>query len=319
MSENSNIQSIKVGKIEWVHISKSGKKEINHLRRRFGLHPVDLHETLPPLQRPKLVVRDGYLFMILLYPVFDRQTRAIYASEVDFFIHPDRLITVNRGGLEPLHQIFKAHGKDRDVSAGRTAVNHQMPDTIEDVTHLLYLILDAQLEAIFPMITHLSNDIDDIERHVFSEFEKNLIQELLRVKTNIVNVRKAIQGHKTVIRRLIDESGTRFPIHKLEIYFERLVEHTKELWDTLENQRDTINALHEANMSLIDFRINEIMKKLTVFSVIVFPLTLLAAIFGMNAPKMPFVTHPLGFWMIIGIMAVGSMGMLAIFKFKKWI
>lgn len=313
MSDNTNIQAIKIGKIEWLHITKIGKKEINGLKRRFGLHPIDLKETLPPLQRPKLVVRDDYLFMILLYPVFDLETRAIRSSEADFFISPKRLITVNNDGLASLTTLFeqcvKKTPKTESVAICGAA----------DVAHLLYLILNEQLEAIFPMIIHLSADIDVIEERIFKEYEKNLIQELLRVKTNIVNVRKAIQGHKTVIRQLIKESEGRFPIEKLEVYFERLVEHTKELWDTLENQRDTINALHEANMSLIDFRINEIMKKLTVFAVIVFPLTLLAAIFGMNASRMPLVNHPLGFWMIISMMLAGSLGMVLIFKKKRWI
>ncbi len=169
------------------------------------------------------------------------------------------------------------------------------------------------------MLLHLSIDIDEIERRLFRDYEKNLIQELLRVKTNVVNVRKAMQGHKTVIRQLIRSSQNRFSIHELENYFEQLVEQTKEIWDTLEMQRDTVNALHETNASLIDFRINEIMKTLTIFSVIVFPLTLLAAIFGMNAKNMPFVDGPYGFWIILALMTAAGLVMLLLFKRKRWI
>ncbi|MFH2231718.1 MAG: magnesium transporter CorA family protein [Patescibacteria group bacterium] len=309
---NSHIKSVKIGEVTWTHVSNITKKEIDALKRHFGFGSIDLKEALPPLQRPKLVARDGYLFMILLYPVFDRKDKTIRSSEVDFFIDADNLVTINSDGLAPLITLFekchKVDTKQRDsvCNAG-------------DVAHLLYNILDQQLEVIFPMVIHLANDIDEIEGRLFQEFEKNLIQELLRVKTNIVNVRKAIQGHKTVIRQLIKESEGRFPIDKLEAYFERLVEHTKELWDTLENQKDTINALHETNVSLIDFRINEIMKRLQVFAVIVFPLTLLAAIFGMNTRYTPFVDHPNGFWMIAGLMLTGTAVMLIYFKHKKWL
>jgi magnesium transporter len=90
------------------------------------------------------------------------------------------------------------------------------------------------------------------------------------------------------------------------------------VWDALDVQRDTINALHETNASLIDFRINEIMKTLTIFSVVIFPITLLAAIFGMNTSNMPFVDSAHGFWIIIGIMVASVLGMLTFFKAKKW-
>ena len=80
-----------------------------------------------------------------------------------------------------------------------------------------------------------------------------------------------------------------------------------------------MDALHSTNQSLIDFRINEIIKTLTIFSVIVFPLTLIAAIFGMNAANMPIVGSPYGFWIILGLMASGTICMLFYFKRRKWL
>jgi magnesium transporter len=307
----SKIKSILIGNLEWVHASCTDKTEIEALKRGFHLHTVDLQEALPPLQRAKLVSRDEYLFMILLYPVYDRSTGIIYSSEIDFFISGNRLITVNNDSLKSLTDLFH---KLEDSSRTKKKVCE-----IEGMSHLLYLVLNEMLEDVSPMLLHLSSDIDAIENRMFKEYENGLIKELLRVKTNIVNVRKALQGHKNVIRSLIKYSEGRFPIKRLEVYFERLVEQTKEFWDLLEVEKDTINALHEANMSLIDFRINEIMKTLTIFSVIVFPMTLLAAIFGMNAKYMPFVESEFGFWMIIGLMGLCILSMLFFFKKKKWI
>lgn len=302
------------GNLEWVHVSSNRKREIDILQKRYGFHPIDLEETRPPLQRPKLVVRPDYIFMILLYPVFDRKTRTIYSSEVDFFISKGRLVTVNNDNLEPLKRLFDAC-KRTDAEAAKV----KKLCMVGDVAHLMYSILSEILEEVFPMLLHLNLDIDKIETRLFRDYEKDLIEELLRVKTNVVNVRKAIQGHKNVIRQLIHAAESRFPIGELQAYFEKLVEQTKELWDMLELQRDTVNALHETNASLIDYRINEIMKTLTIFSVIMFPLTLIAATFGMNAVNMPFVDSPYGFWIVLGLMAFGGLCMLLFFKRKKWI
>lgn len=298
----------------WVHSSSNQKREIAALGKRYGFLSLDLQETLPPLQRPKLVVRDGYLFMILLYPVFNRKTGTVFTSEVDFFISQNRLVTINNDGLVPLAELFEACKKTNQVKDGNGKLC-----MVGDVSHLLYSILSELLEGIFPMLIHINNDMDALEERLFRDYERGMIQELLRVKTNVVNVRKAIQGHKAVIRQLIEASTQKYQTQELESYFQKLVEQTKEIWDMLELQRDTINALHETNASLIDYRINEIMKTLTIFSVIVFPLTLLAAIFGMNATAMPFVNDPNGFWYILGLMICGAFGMLLYFKKKKWL
>ncbi|MCR4278714.1 MAG: magnesium transporter CorA family protein [bacterium] len=311
---NPNIHTTDLSKLSWTYVTKNDVKTTDSLRRRFGFDPLDLRDTRPPLQRPKLTVRDEYLFMILLYPVL-LKTGAVETIEIDFFIQKDSLVTVNANGSKILEHLFSACSTD---GSSRTALQNKVCYDL-DVGHLLYRILSELIEQTFPMVVDLSDQINSIEKRMFTDFDKDLIQELLRVKINIVTIRKAIQGHKLVIRQLIQASDGRFPIHRLEAFFQRLVDNTKELWDTLEIQKDTINALHETNASLIDFRINQIMKTLTIFSVIVFPLTLLAALFGMNSINMPLVNHPHGFWIIIIIMLLGTSGMLFIFKRKKWL
>ena len=300
-----NVLEFKNAKFSWTNVTKNGAREIEYLGKKFGFHEIDLKDCLPPLQRPKLVVRPDYLFMILLFPIFDRKTRILHASEVDFFITRETLVTVNSDNIAPLQEIFgKCRAKKNKCAS--------IPDLLHEILHELLL-------SCFPMLVHISTDIDNVENQLRSEFEKGTITEILRIKTNIVNFRKAMQPHKQVIRSLVAEAPKFFPTQKMKIYFENLVNNTKEIWDLLDNYKDTIDALHETNVSLIDFRINEIMKTLTIISVIVFPLTLLAAIFGMNAPGMPFVNHPFGFWMILGIMTLGALGLLWFFEKKKWL
>jgi magnesium transporter len=300
--------SVKTGNLQWVYVDRNLVADMNALRRKYRYSPLDLKEVLPPLQRPKVVARDGYLFLILHYPIYDPKTRDVRATEIDFFISADRLVTVNVDNYAPLRTLFRSCA---DARMEKVCMQG-------DMTQLLYALLSDMTADVFSMLVHINNDLDAIEKRMFAEFERNLIQELLRVKTNIANVRKAMQSHQTVIRNLMRETPRYFPIHQLQDYFDELVDNAREIWETLEIQKQTVDALHETNQSLIDFRINEIIKTLTIFSVIVFPLTLMAAIFGMNV-KMPLVEGPYGFWLIMGLMILGVVGMLAFFKNRKWL
>ena len=104
------------------------------------------------------------------------------------------------------------------------------------------------------------------------------------------------------------------------VQFGRIANLSKDLWVQLENHMATIDAIQETNESLISFRLNDIMRTLTTFSLVVFPLTLLAAIFGMNTTNgMPFVESSGGFWRVIAIMGTGMSFMLYWFKRHRWI
>src|SRR3989338_7403827 len=271
---------VKTDSLEWVFVTRNAPDDINELRRRYRYHPLDLRDILPPVQRPKVVARDGYVFMILLFPIFDRKLRQIRATEVDFFVSPERLITVNVDGYEPLKGLFESCLQGS--SQRRICLSG-------DVSQLLYAVLNDMLMSVFPMLVHINTDLDSIEKRMFTQYEKNLIQELLRIKMNVVNVRKAMQGHRHTIQCLVETAPAFLPIHRLRDYFDELVDHTKEIWETL-----------------------------PIISVIVFPLTLMAAIFGMNVENMPIVSHPQSFWIILALMAAGSGGMLFYFKYRKW-
>lgn len=314
--KDNHIQQIKFQNgLKWLNISKPSKKQLSYLEQNFSFDKMDLKDCLPPTQRPKLVEYPDYLFMILQFPIYNCMNGEIESSEVDFFIGKNYLITVHQNNLLPLIELFKKYSKK----------------TLDDQTHhlfdsnpasLLYEILNSLLHYCFPMLNHINQDIDAVESHLFKITKNNVatIREILRLKRNIVNFRKIMQAHKSIIQKLISRSEKMFTTHKLRIYYNNLVNHTKDIWEFLSNYKDTIDALHETYESLNAHRLNTIIKTLTIFSVIVFPLTLLAAIFGMNTMNsMPFVDSPFDFWYIVGIMAIGVIGMILYFKTRKWV
>ncbi|MFH1610550.1 MAG: magnesium transporter CorA family protein [Patescibacteria group bacterium] len=307
--QDRHIKEIKyTSGFRWINIDKQGKKQVNWLRDNFKFDEVDLKDCLPPNQRPKVADYPNYVFMILQFPVYNQETGEVNASEIDFFISKDFLIVVHTEKLPTINQLFNKEKRQKHNSGNMSSV--------------LYMVLHDLLHYCFPMLNHISQDIDSIESHIFKFDTKSVdtIREILRIKRNIVDFRKIMQAHKSIIQKLIRHSEEYLTTQKIEAYYSNLVSHTKDIWEFLENYKDTIDALHETHESLNSSRLNQIIKTLTIFSVIVFPLTLLAAIFGMNTMNsMPFVNSSHDFWYIVGIMLLGVTGMIFYFKHKKWL
>ncbi|OGL87769.1 hypothetical protein A3I42_02500 [Candidatus Uhrbacteria bacterium RIFCSPLOWO2_02_FULL_49_11] len=300
---------IKTKKMRWIDVPRFGNAELEMLAEEFSFHPLDLKACLPPIQRPKIATYPEYTFLILQFPIYNRETRRIEPVEMDFFIGVNYLITVHDSRHPTIMEFFdQCH---RDLQA-RT--NHMS----ESVPSLLYELLNRLLLSTYPMLNHVSLDIDAVEGNILSDDQKEVISEILILKRNIVNFRKIMQAHKYVIQKLI-ESNALPASHKFRAYFEGLVDHTKEIWDTLANYQDTVNAMHDAHASLINTRSNQAMRVLTAFAVIVFPLTLIAAIFSMRTEYTPLARHPSGFWYIISGMALLGIFMLVFFKRRRWL
>ncbi|MDD5289677.1 MAG: magnesium transporter CorA family protein [Patescibacteria group bacterium] len=299
--------------LKWVVVDLPAKKELETLGKEFHFAEQDLTDCLPPCQRPKLTDRGSYLFMILQFPIYNRATGCVDPSEVNFFIGHDYVVTVFNENLVPLAELAAKYQKNSKL----TKIYQEKNPAV-----LMYEILNTLLHYCFPMLTHLSQDIDAVEKNIFN-FNHNridIIKEIMRIKRNIVAFRKIMQAHKSVIQKLIDRSQKLFAAHRLQSYYQNLVNHTKDIWDFLSNYKDTIDALYETHESLVSHRLNQIIKTLTIFSVIVFPLTLFATIFSMNTTNaMPFLNHPYNFWVIIGIMLVAMLCMVFYFKKKRWL
>lgn len=296
---------------EWVHLARADEATTAELGRRYKFHELDLRDALPPLQRPKVVDRGEYLFVILLFPFFDRSTREVKISEVDFFVSRERIVTVNHdeAALPTLKDFMEK--LEKDPGARRAVMGDGLPI-------FFYRMLERLLEESFPMLVHVSRDIDIIERALWQVANKKTVFEILRIRTNIVEFRRAVQWHKVVIEDLMEEGERILDMEATGEYWADLVVMTKEAWSFLETQRETINALHETHSSLLSFHTNEVMKTLTIVSVSLLPLALIMSMFGMNV-NVPFQDNPQGFWIIAGISVAVMATFLIIFKKKKWL
>lgn len=294
----------------WVNVTRQNEKELEILKKRFGLNNSDVEESYPPFQRPKLVKRPGYYFGILHFPIFDRETRRLGFTEVDIFLSPTWLITVHNGQL---------HGLENFFNDCRKTVSSRAEFFSGTMAHALFELWRGLLEGIFPILLHVNDDINAVDRKLFNRGHgRQMVEEILRLKTNIVSFRRAMQGHRTVIDRLVYVGGRELDLPSYQNYIAAVRDSSVEIWHMLESQKESINALHETNQSMVSLRLGEVMKTLTIISVITFPLTLVATLFAIRAGNTPFVENPYGFWIILAIIIAGAGVMLAFFKKRRW-
>jgi magnesium transporter len=298
-------------KLTWVNINNAGKKEIEYLRKKykFDLKNLQASSGKSTAQRPIINQEGNYLFLILHFPILSEGS--VVAEEVDFFIGHGFLVTLHNGHLNSVYDFFNTCKKDE---------NSLLTYKFESSAILLYELLERLMLSCYPLLDQNSVAIERAEKSIFAQNQKEAVAQILSLKRNIINLRKILQSHKNILKKLTEMKSSLVPEKEIKKHYYRLVEHSKRIWEFLESQKEMVEALYATNESLLSYRISNIMKTLTIFSVIVFPLSLLAAIFGMNTINgMPFMNVDNGFWMIIGIMLMGSMGMLIFFERKKWL
>ena len=295
----------------WVNITKQSEKELNEIGRRFNFQQSDLTECLPPFQRPKMQKRPHYYFLVLHFPVFDRQTRRVSFTEVDIFLNPNYLVTIHDNQLPSLESFFN---ECQDNLQKRSQFFRG------SMAQVMFELFSRMLDAVFPSLLHINEDINAVDRRLFGEHEeRKMAMEILRLKTNIVTFRRTMQGHRSVLERLLMYGDKDLQLVNFQNYINSLREFIAEIWHMLESQKESINALHETNESITSYKTNEVMKILTIISVITFPLTLMAGLFAVHAGGTPLIGDPVGFWMISGIMGFVAVLMLLVFKRKRWL
>ncbi len=306
----NNIKELKTKKFIWIDIAQATQSNLKFLKNEFGFETADLNECLPMTQRQKILKRNNYVFVVLQFPFYNREIKSIETSEVDLFIGKNFLITIHEDELTPLVSYFHICQTDPIMRSQLTN---------ETVISVLHKLLNKLYNYCYPILNHINLDINQIEKDILQQAEEQTVHNILIIKRNIVNFQKAMQSHRNILNKLMEYTNN-WRRNSTNNDYNNLISHTKDIWDYLTNYKDIINALHETQESITNLKINEIMKTLTIFSVVVFPLTLLAAIFGMNTIEgMPFVNSPYGFWYIIGIMVGGMFVMFGYFKKRKWL
>jgi magnesium transporter len=297
--------------LTWIHLDPPIDPEtVNALRERFGWHPLDVEDVLSKRQRPKVddYVDDGYLFGVLHFPAYDKNVQRLNAGELDFFLGPDYLVTISNVELLPVTRLFNRVQEDERFREQLFS---------KGSGRLLYEVLDDLFDYCFPILDKIAYKLDSIEDDIEDRRSEEIVTDISKVKQEIISYRKIIKPQRPALR-LLERHIERFLPEELELYFDDLVDASERIWDLLDNYKEVVEALESTNESVISHRQNDVLRILTVFSVVLLPLTLISGIFGMNVLFPGEHTHA-AFWAIVGLMVTVIIGMIGFFKYKRWL
>lgn len=298
-------------KLRWINITNAGKAEIEYLRKKYNFELPYLMASSAHVfsQRPLVKhVGSNYVFAIMHFPIF--QNGVIVPSEVDFFIGHGYLVTLHNGNLPALNEFFNLCRKDGDSL---------LTYKFESSSILLYEILEKLMHGCFPLLDQNGGEIDKVEKIIFDQHQKKAVSEILALRHNIISFHKIMHSHKKTLTKFMEMKSHIVPNEQLKSFYKKLIDHSISIWEILESQKEVITVLNSTNESLLNYRLSDIMKTLTIFSIISFYLTLVAAIFSMRANGMPIIDKPNGFYIVLGIMAVITLSIIFIFKRKRWL
>lgn len=294
----------------WTNIVSPTSADVEALHRAQPcIHPLNLEDLTSVLERPKIDEQDDYLFVVMHFPVWDSKHRLSRSSEIEFIVGRNFLVTAHDGTLKPINQLFERCQQDdaeRQKLMGRGA------------NDAFYVIVDVLVDYIFPILGKVDNNIHDIEENIFVADARQIIRDIAVVRRDIIALRRIIRHQAPIVEQL---EVTEHPIirEELEEYFGDTVDHLHKARDIIDEDSEIIVSLADTANTLANHRINEVMRVLTVISVVMLPLTLVSGIYGMNFKTLPFDDHPLGFIFVIAFMVFLASSMLLYFRRRNWL
>jgi len=299
---------IEAAGVRWIHIESPRSADRDWLGEHFDFHPLDYEDVFSRNQRPKLDQYDDYVFIVLHFPLFDKDTGRILTAELDLFMGEDFLITLPNIPLPPLSAMFERYREKEDL---REEVFSKGSG------YLLYKIVDTGVDASFPMLRKTALKLERLEDDIFEGRSSEIVRDISDTKQEIINFRKIVRPQRAVLRDL-ERTKQRYLQEELEIYFDDISDAAERIWDTLENYKEVIEALESTNESVLSHRLNDSFRILTAASVVLMPLTLIASIFGMNV-QFPGEGQLVTFYLILALMAVLLTALVILFRRRGWL
>ncbi|MCB1468802.1 MAG: magnesium/cobalt transporter CorA [Rhizobiaceae bacterium] len=313
ITDVDSIKSLQSGKIDgglWIDVrGLADTKFIAEIGEAFGLHPLVIEDVANIAQRPKAEVHDDDYIVIVLRepcggPPFD-------SEQVAIVIGPDFVLT------------FQERASDIFDPVRKRLIEGSRPMRELGAPYLGYALIDSVVDSYFPILEGYGELSETLEQTVIEEPDPGRITEIHLLKRELQAMRRALWSQREAIATL-QRADTKLIPDALKIYLRDCSDHSFQLLDMVEVYREISQGLVDLHLSAISNRMNEIMKVLTIISMIFLPMSFLTGLYGMNfvttSPyNLPELKWKFGYFWALGLMLTSAGGMLYYFWRKGWI
>jgi magnesium transporter len=287
----------------WHDIRDPGDPRLDELAKKYNLHPLHIEDCRNRGQSAKVEPQNNYLFVVLK-PLLLGEDYELNSGDLDFFIGPDFLITVQETDCPPVTEMLtRAHAIEAQAR----------PD------QLLYRIMDQLVDSYQPLLDLISDQMDHIGEEVVTSPEHSTLERIFDLKRSLIEMRRILANSRDVVGNLL---RTEYPgiVHKDTMPFLRDVyDHVMRNLDSIEIYRDLLSSTTELYLTSIANHTNQVMKALTVFGAVATPALVITGMYGMNLKRLPFQDHPHAWGIVMTMIGVVSASVILVLKRLRWL
>ena len=292
--------------VTWVNVSGLHDTElIKQIGEKFSIHPLVLEDILNTETRPKIEITDSYIFIAMKMLVYNKSEDQVDTEQVSFILGNSFVFSF----LEKSDGVFKPIRDRITEQFGR--VRKQPSD------YLFYSLIDVVVDQYYLVLEQIEQNIELLDDEVITDGNRSHIEKIYSLKNKLLITRRSLWPLRDIFNRLTREE-TKLINKKIVPYLRDLLDHTMHITETIEFQREITISLMETHLSMMSFKMNEVMKVLTVIATIFIPLTFIVGIYGMNFPNMPEMSWPWAYFALWGVMICVVIFMVFYFRRKKW-
>jgi magnesium transporter len=295
----------------WIGLHEPDEDQITGIADVFDLHELAVEDAVQAHQRPKLERYDNTLFMVLKtvsYVGHAQPTTAneiVETGELMVFVGPDFVITVRHGEHSSLTDVRRRLEADAEqLALGPAAVLHAISDRVVDT----YLEVTEAIE----------DDIDEMEREVFTPRSKMDAEQIYVMKREILELRRAVAPLAGPLRKLTEGYSSLVP-HEVRSYFRDVDDHLSTVTERVSGFNELLSSLVDAVLAKTTMQQNNDMRRITSYAALLTVPTMVAGIYGMNFDFMPELHWSYGYPMMLVGTALLCFVLFRVFRRNQWL
>lgn len=293
----------------WIDVVSPGDAEAVFLRDTLRFHPLAVEDCIRGRQRPKVDRYPGYFFMVLYAARIDADPRggrsALALNELHVFLGERFVVTVHDRRVHEVGEV---------VARWRSA-----PGRLHDTGTLAHALLDAVVDAYFPVLDHFSERVETMEDSMLADrSEADHMQAMLALRRELTIFRRVVAPQRDVLTTLLRRD---IPFLRPELvpYIQDVQDHVMRVTEEIDGMRELLASAVDAYLSSASNRLNHTMRVMAAWSIILMAMAWIAGVYGMNFRVMPETQWRYGYaWALAAMFGIGG-GLWVFFRRWRWI
>ncbi len=289
----------------WLDVVNPTSNEIDQIGRLFAFHPLAIENVQRPHQRPKVEEYPTHLLVVLYSLTLSDGDQRPILRELAVFITARAVVTVQYNAIEEI------------TFAARRWAEHCQGERQVDPSMLVYTISDTIVDSYFPAMDAIGDRIEDLEALVFSNDGTGTVEQVFRLKRVLLEMRRLIAPTREVFNAF---TRREFPLlgGTSVTYFQDVYDHVIRVTDTIDGYRDILSTIIDVHLTVVSNDLNQSVRTLTVASIILMTLALIAGLYGMNFRYIPGLDWRFGYVGALAGMAIIAVALGWTFRRLRW-